>query len=237
MEKLTIRSLACMTFATFLFSACSENSSSAEPEDTFDVAVVCPADGLNAYGEPNRGTFTDARDGQEYKYVTIGNQVWMAENLKFDAPYNRCNEEGIEGSCDTFGRLYSLYQDGKTSGILDRALTDTICPAGWHVPSVEDWVILANSVGGQGTRLRSTEMFGFENQRLGPGTDDCGFNSLPEIDTNNDANQTKFLTGRDYWTSTAEGLLATYYFGIAYDMGYFVYFRYATIRCVKNTLY
>ena len=237
MKKLTIRSLACITFAAFLFSACSENSSSAEPEDTFDAAVVCPADGLNAYGEPNRGTFTDARDGQEYKYVTIGSQVWMAENLKFDAPYNRCNEEGIEGSCDTFGRLYSLYQDGKTSGILDRALTDTICPAGWHVPSVEDWVILANSVGGQGTRLRSTEMFGFENQRLGPGTDDCGFNSLPEIDTNNDANQTKFLTGRDYWTSTAEGLLATYYFGIAYNMGYFVSFRYASIRCVKNTLY
>lgn len=236
MKKLTIRSLACMTFAAFLFSACSENSSSAEPEDTFDAAVVCPADGLNAYGEPNRGTFTDARDGQEYKYVTIRSQVWMAENLKFDAPYNRCNEEGIEGSCDTFGRLYSLYQDGERYGILDLALTDTICPVGWHVPSVVDWTILANSVGGQGNRLRSTEMFGFENQHFIP-TDDCGFNSLPVIDTNNDANQTKFLTGRNYWTSTAESLLATYHFGIFNDMGYSVGFGYTNIRCVKNPLY
>lgn len=236
MKKLTIRSLACITFAAFLFSACSENSSSAEPEDTFDAAVVCPADGLNAYGEPNRGTFTDARDGQEYKYVTIGSQVWMAENLKFDAPYNVCKEEGIEGSCDTFGRLYRLYQDGESSGILDRALTDTICPAGWHVPSVVDWTILANSVGGQAYRLISTEMFGFENQRYEPGTDDCGFNSLPEIDTNNDANRTKFLTYRDYWTSTAESLLATYHFAIFVNMGYYVVFRNSSIRCVKNPL-
>ena len=59
------------------FSACTEDKSSApeEPVDTFDAAVVCPADGMNAYGEPNRGTFTDVRDGQVYKYTTIGNQV------------------------------------------------------------------------------------------------------------------------------------------------------------------
>lgn len=55
------------------FAACSDNGSSAE---AFNAAKVCP--------ESGRGTFVDERDGQEYRYTTIGNQVWMAQNLNYD---------------------------------------------------------------------------------------------------------------------------------------------------------
>ena len=143
----SILSVSVAFFALF-FSACDDGSSAPdEPVDTFDAAIVCPADGMNAYGEPNRGTFTDVRDGQVYKYTTIGNQVWMAENLKFDAPYSACYDK-IDGFCDTFGRFYSLHQKGELFDLFDQELLDTICPASWHVPSGTEWKELADSMGG-----------------------------------------------------------------------------------------
>ncbi|OWV24081.1 hypothetical protein B7988_14365 [Fibrobacter sp. UWB1] len=193
-------------FLALLFSACDDGSSAPEePVDTFDAAVVCPADGMNAYGEPNRGTFTDARDGQVYKYTTIGNQVWMSENLKFDAPYSLCYNK-IEGFCDTFGRFYSLHENGEWFDFFDQELLDTICPAGWHVPSVDEWTLLSISMGGGAKaiyRLYSSTSFG-ENGRTG--SDDCGFNSKPAGYwlSNGDISGEYRLS--IYWTSTARSM-------------------------------
>ena len=80
MKKLLL--FALMTLST-LFSACLFE----DDEEEWDAAKVCPEAGTNAYGDPNRGTFVDERDGRVYKYTTIGDQVWMAENLKFELPY------------------------------------------------------------------------------------------------------------------------------------------------------
>ena len=64
------RNLFLLCFVALL-SACSDNVSSADDEESFDASAVCP--------ENLRGTFTDERDGQVYKYTTIGSKVWMAE--------------------------------------------------------------------------------------------------------------------------------------------------------------
>ena len=45
-----------------LFAGCATDAG-----DSFDADKVCPAEGTNVYGMPNRGTFVDERDGQEYK--------------------------------------------------------------------------------------------------------------------------------------------------------------------------
>ena len=150
MTNKKLLSFTCAALFSAFLIACSDSGTSAK--DSFDASVVCPVDGVNAYGEPNRGTFTDERDGRVYKYVTIGKQVWMAENLKFEAPYSGCFSK-IENSCDSLGRYYSLYIDGKGAEYefskkgIDRALTDTICPAGWHVPTTDDWTWLYFSMG------------------------------------------------------------------------------------------
>ena len=211
MKIKTILLLVSVGLCALLLTSCSDDGSSApeEPVDTFDAAVVCPAEGTNAYGDPNRGTFTDARDGQVYKYTTIGNQVWMAENLKFDAPYSVCYDK-IEGFCDTFGRFYSLHEDGEDLGLFDQELLDTICPAGWHVPSVDEWTLLANNMGGglnASIRLSSPEKYG---EYYVSGTDECAFNSLPVESLLLDGSLGGGLNSAIYWTSTAESMKFSY---------------------------
>jgi len=235
MKKNTNYVLVFMALLTFLFCACDDSSSAPdEPVDTFDAAVVCPADGVNAYGEPNRGTFTDARDGQVYKYTTIGNQVWMAENLKFNAPYSLCYDK-IEGYCDTFGRFYSLHVNGEWFDLFDQELLDTICPAGWHVPSVDEWNVLVNNVGGFEnvvSRLYSSSDF---EERYKPGSDDCGFNSKPAGYwlSNGDLSGEYLMT--IYWTSTSMNMQSSYVCAFNVDgIAFGINEHKMPIRCLRN---
>lgn len=95
------------------------------------------------------GTVTD-QDGNTYKTITIGNQTWMAENLKTTTYRNgdkiKANDtQNINGKqwtydnktthSDTYGRLYTWY-----------ALNDirNIAPVGWKVPTKEDWSVLTH---------------------------------------------------------------------------------------------
>ena len=207
-----------------LLTSCSDDSTSAET-DTFDASVVCPAN--------LRGTFVDERDGQLYKYTTIGNQVWMAENLKFDAPYSLCYDK-IEGFCDTFGRFYALHENGEDMGMFDQELLDTICPAGWHIPSVDEWIVLFNNMGGEdkaARRLMSSSDFG---ERYKPGIDDCSFNSLPAGQWAGRELSGQYGVSR-YWTSTARDFQSSFNCsmtarGFDFNMDY----PKMSIRCIKD---
>ena len=111
------------------------------------------------------GVLKDSRDGQAYKTVKIGNQVWMAENLNYKTSDSWCYDNK-DGNCKKYGRLYT-WEAAKMA-----------CPSGWHLPTYDEWQTLFKAVGGSsaaGKALKSGS--GWSGN--GNGTDTYGFSALP----------------------------------------------------------
>jgi uncharacterized protein (TIGR02145 family) len=96
-------------------------------------------------GEP----ITDARDGQKYSTVCIGKQVWMADNLRYDAPGSLiANDDPTKFL--TYGRLYDYPTVSAGQGVSPGNQVSTvqgICPDGWHLPNNYEWELLMSSFG------------------------------------------------------------------------------------------
>jgi len=110
------------------------------------------------------GSFTDNRDGKTYKWVKIGTQTWMAENLNYNAIRSGCYKND-PANCQIYGNLY------------DQAMAQVICPTGWHLPNNKEWEALIKTIGGKetaGKLLKATSGW-----KSGNGTDTYGFNALP----------------------------------------------------------
>lgn len=219
-----------MTVAAIYFAACSEDSNSWSAKD------VCPEDGVNAYGMPNRGMFIDERDGQEYRYTTIGDQVWMAQNLNYVAEYSACYDND-ELNCELWGRFYSLLEDGQPSGPMNYAMVDSICPTGWHVPSEQEWTRMIASIGKYNDhetakRLKSSELWTHEYSG-GNGTDECGFRALPGGDQAPSKSEYMYQYA-GFWTSTMKtsGLAYTIFVGATIFETASSYRN--SIRCIKD---
>ncbi|MCQ2109047.1 MAG: fibrobacter succinogenes major paralogous domain-containing protein [Fibrobacter sp.] len=163
-------------------------------------------------GSPAFGTLTDSRDGQVYKTVKIGTQIWMAENLNYaytGVKYNYRSYtsdstswcyENKASNCDKYGRLYtwsavmdSAAQFSENAGTKCGFGTECtpnsphrgICPEGWHVPTNEEYSTLYTYIGGSstaGSLLKSTSGWNDYNGKSGNGTDKYGFLVLPAGD-------------------------------------------------------
>lgn len=92
----------------------------------------------------NSGTFTDSRDGKTYKWVKIGDQVWMAENLAYTGSdiQHITNNDDWKNNTDYDGWCYydNNQDNGNTYGVLYQwEAAKTACPAGWHLPTGDEW--------------------------------------------------------------------------------------------------
>jgi uncharacterized protein (TIGR02145 family) len=131
---------------------------------------------------------TDSRDGKIYKFVMVGDQFWMAENLNYQTSNSKCYDNNTS-NCAKYGRLYT-WADAKNA-----------CPAGWRLPSDAEWTALENYVGGSsvaGKKLKSTS--GWKDN--GNGTDDYGWSALPGGNGHSDGSFGIAGNNGGWWSAT-----------------------------------
>ncbi|NQU67469.1 MAG: fibrobacter succinogenes major paralogous domain-containing protein [Candidatus Marinimicrobia bacterium] len=139
-------------------------------------------------------------DGNVYNTVVIGDQEWMAENLKVthyrngdEIPTGYSDEEWSQLD-DTETGVFAIYDDDPanedTYGNLYNwfAVDDTrdICPEGWHVPTDAEWTELTDYLGGEdvaGGKMKSTGTVengdGLWYDPNAGATNESGFTALP----------------------------------------------------------
>ena len=171
----------------------------------------------------SRNEMTDPRDGKTYRIVTIGEQVWMAENLNYKTENSDCFGKKL-GNCLKYGQHYT-WDDAQMA-----------CPAGWHLPTLTEWNILINAVGGLSVagKVLKAQM-GWSNG--GDGTNDFGFTAFPagRMDFDGD-----FFEGVKafFWGAPEDGSDAVYYMGLQVsDVAYITYDikdDKFSVRCIKD---
>lgn len=227
-------------------SAFSEPAAGLQPGTTYYLrAFVTNAQGT-AYGNQisfttppstplneniSYGSVTD-QDGNTYATVTIGQQVWMAENLRSstyangDPIPNAQEPEGWSWEAPEEGAWCHYNNDPVFDVVMGKlynwyAATDTrnICPSGWHVPSELDWQAMELELGmpveelnevasrggaGQlGLKLRSTSNQHWQGSLLG--TNDTGFSGIAAGLRNLNGVFTAMTQDARWWTTTPAG--------------------------------
>jgi len=204
--------------------------------------------------EGDTGTVSD-NEGNIYKTITIGEQTWMAENLRatkyqngdtigttypsdlsiysISTPKYQWVFNGDENNVKDYGRLYTW------NAALDKR---NICPVGWHVPSNQEWNVLSDFLGGEyiaGTKLKES---GFSHWNYpNYGTNEVGFAALPGGYRQADGKYYYMNSCGFWWSTTRDNIGYPSYRTMYYDNGNLNLFQLTitekcglSIRCIKN---
>jgi uncharacterized protein (TIGR02145 family) len=197
------------------------------------------------------GKVTDI-DGNTYRTIQIGKQIWMADNLKVSR-YRNGNaiaelKDVTPWSSSTtgawcyynndpfynanYGKLYNWYAISDVRGL---------APKGWHVPTSAEWLTLISNLGGEtiaGGKLKSTTL-DWTTPNIGA-TNSSGFSGSPAGYRHNSYGTFGSLGDYgNYWSSTATNSTdASYYYlcffyetvGINTNNKAFGF----SIRCIKD---
>jgi uncharacterized protein (TIGR02145 family) len=196
-------------------------------------------------------------DGNSYTFVTIGTQIWMAENLKTTSFRDGTaiiypGTDNAAWAANTIGAYAWYNNDEATYKDLYGALynwhavnSGILCPTGWHVPDETEWTVLTNYIGGLeegGGKLKEVGTDHWTEPNAGA-TDEYGFKGLPGgwrrhtgeyglIGSNSfwwSATAFDATTAWDRHISRATTILYVGNNGVAYEKG-----RGFSVRCIKD---
>lgn len=174
-----------------------------EPNTKYYVRAYANSNNLIVYSNElsfitkvDTGTVTDLRDDKTYNTIIIGDLWWMAENLNFYTSSGSWyyNNDSVTYA-EAYGRLYTWE------------MADSICPAGWHLPTDAEWKELEMYLGmtqaqADGTGWRGADQ-GTELKEGGSSE----FNALPGGYRNSIGSFYSINSGTGFWSSTESGTL------------------------------
>ena len=221
-------------------SSINISSSSIDESSSSEKSSSSLNDGYDAINN----TLTDPRDGQIYKTVAIGTQVWMAENLNYLpedtvgtiwAGKSLCGggewRSLEEGDCSTYGRLY------ESSFTNNAVYKMEICPTGWSLPTKRLYERLISFLGDDaGNKLKidnpiywtindSTNQSGFSAIPAGDWSNSKGFNYSEK---NSDIAIASFAM-EEYQGNNALKIKDDRYLFVGYGANFYI-----AVRCIRN---
>jgi len=200
-------------------------------------------------------------DGNRYKIIKIGNQVWMSENLRTKTfqdgtPLSNLEEvinqdwtvangpttkywalvNGTTENTQTYGLVYNQFAvTGSTTGA---TANNNLCPSGYHVPTTAEFATLNTGLGGYYPSGGGTVGTQMKSTTLwsssGNGTNSSGFNGLPPGGRSTDGSWGSFRSYGFFWTTSSGS-----YWYLSYDFTTFDQDTNSSlvgfsVRCLRN---
>lgn len=200
--------------------------------------------GDGSMGLPCTGIPSIIYEGKTYHTVQIGSQCWLKENLNIgvmilgsqDAADNGIIEKFCQNddtvNCNTYGGLYQWYEAMKYNSTQG---AQGICPAGWHIPTLAEFQLLALETGNDGNSLKEVGQ-GYDS---GAGTNTRGFSALLGGSRNGGKRFALFNINAFFWSANLFGQYESYYFSLSESTSYIDLTYHGneygmSIRCLKN---
>ena len=181
--------------------------------------VRCMKDAENLTGEEKAvelktlgGSVSDI-EGNKYRTVRIGNQTWMAENLK--------TTKNKDGRSITYYKPTRYEKDLEVYGYLYTwEVAQDVCPSGWHLPAVDEWNEMINELGGfavAGGKLKEKGNDHWTSPNEGA-TNESGFSGVAAGVRHPNNGQINYHRDRGYyWSATEDTDTDACYFQLHYN--------------------